>query len=70
MERDVPAPPQPRSLNISTILCSVRIVLLLTQVFLAPNAMAGGILLTLAPDGSMLQLPGDFMHSTLFADYF
>ncbi len=32
--------------------------------------MAGGILLMLAPDGCLLQLPGDFMHSTLFADYF
>ena len=48
----------------------MRIVLLFTQGFLAPNAMAGGILLTLAPVRSMLQLPGDFMHSTLFADYF
>jgi hypothetical protein len=48
----------------------MRILLLLTQGFLALNAMAGGILLMVAPDGSMLQLPGDFMHSTLFADYF
>ena len=51
-------------------LCTMRILLLLTQGFLALNAMAGGILLMVAPDGSMLQLPSDFMHSTLFADYF
>ncbi len=48
----------------------MRIALLITQGFLALNAMAGGLLLMLAPDGSLLQLPPDFMHSTLFADFF
>lgn len=48
----------------------MRIMLLIVQGFLALNAMAGGILLMLAPDGSLLQLPRDFMHSTLFADFF
>lgn len=48
----------------------MRIALLITQAFLALNAMAGGLLLMLAPDGSLLQLPRDFMHSALFADFF
>lgn len=48
----------------------MRITLLIVQGFLALNAMAGGMLLMLAPDGSLLQLPRDFMHSTLFADFF
>ena len=48
----------------------MRIALLITQGFLALNALAGGALLMLEPDGSLLQLPSGFMHSTLFADYF
>lgn len=48
----------------------MRIALLIIQGFLALNAMAGGALLMLAPDGSLLQLPSGFMHGTLFADYF
>lgn len=48
----------------------MRIALLITQAFLALNAMAGGLLLMLAPDGSLLQLPRDLMHSALFADFF
>ena len=48
----------------------MRTALLVIQGFLALNAMAGGLLLMLAPDGSLLQLPRDFMHSTLFADFF
>jgi len=48
----------------------MRTALLVIQGFVALNAMAGGLLLMLAPDGSLLQLPRDFMHSTLFADFF
>jgi hypothetical protein len=48
----------------------MRILLLITQGFLAVNAAVGGLLLMRAPDGSLLQLPRGFMHSTLFADYF
>ena len=48
----------------------MRVLLLIVQGFLAVNALAGGLLLMLAPDGSLLQLPRDFMHSTLFADFF
>ena len=48
----------------------MRIALLITQGFLALNALAGGALLMLEPDGSLLQLPSGFMHGTLFADYF
>lgn len=48
----------------------MRIMLLIVQGFLAMNALAGGLLLMLAPDGSLLQLPRDFMRSTLFADFF
>jgi hypothetical protein len=44
--------------------------MLLVQGFLAVNAVVGGVLLMLAPDGSLLQLPRDFMHSALFADFF
>lgn len=51
-------------------LCGMRRLMLVVQGFLAVNAMVGGLLLTLAPDGSLLQLPHDFMHSTLFADFF
>lgn len=48
----------------------MRIAQLLIQGFLAINALIGGMLLMLAPDGSLLQLPRDFMHSTLFPDFF
>lgn len=48
----------------------MRIALLITQAFLALNAMAGGLLLMLAPDGSLLQLPRYFMHGKLFYNYF
>lgn len=48
----------------------MRAALLVMQGFLALNATIGGLLLMLAPDGSLLQLPRDFMHSTLFADFF
>ncbi|MBK8228024.1 MAG: hypothetical protein IPK70_12740 [Flavobacteriales bacterium] len=48
----------------------MRAALLVIQGFLALNATIGGLLLMLAPDGSLLQLPRDFMHSTLFADFF
>lgn len=48
----------------------MRTALLLVQAFLAVNALVGGLLLMLAPDGSLLRLPAGFMHSTLFADYF
>jgi hypothetical protein len=48
----------------------MRTWLLGIQAFLAVNALIGGLLLMGAPDGSLLQLPRDFMHSTLFADYF
>ena len=48
----------------------MRFLLITTQGFLAINALIGGTLLMLAPDGSLLQLPRDFMHSTLFADFF
>ena len=48
----------------------MRTCLLGIQAFLAVNALIGGLLLMRAPDGSLLQLPRDFMHSTLFADYF
>lgn len=51
-------------------LCPVRTTLAITQAFLALNALAGGLLLMLSPDGSLLQLPRDFMHSTLFSDFF
>ncbi|MEZ4758037.1 MAG: hypothetical protein R2817_14510 [Flavobacteriales bacterium] len=47
----------------------MRIWLLAVQAFLAVNALIGGLLMMLAPDGSLLQLPAGFMHSTLFADY-
>ena len=49
---------------------SMRTVLLIIQGFLAVNAIIGGLLLMMAPDGSLLELPRDFMHSTLFADFF
>ena len=45
-------------------------MLLFVQGLLAVNAFAGGMLFMLAPDGSLLQLPRDFMHTTLFADFF
>lgn len=48
----------------------MRIMLLFVQGLLAVNAFAGGMLFMLAPDGSLLQLPRDFMHTTLFADFF
>lgn len=48
----------------------MRIVLLIVQGFLAVNAIVGGLLLMLAPDGSLLKLPRDFMHTTLFDDFF
>ena len=48
----------------------MRIVLIIVQGFLALNALAGGYLLMRAPDGRLLHLPRDFMHSTLFADFF
>jgi hypothetical protein len=48
----------------------MRIVLLVVQGFLAVNALAGGLFLMLAPDGSLLRLPSEFMHSTLFKDFF
>lgn len=48
----------------------MRTWLLGIQAFLAVNAFIGELLLMGAPDGSLLQLPRDFMHSTLFADYF
>ena len=48
----------------------MRTWLLAIQGSLAVNALVGGLLLMLAPDGSLLQLPLNFMHSTLFADYF
>ncbi|HMQ76511.1 MAG TPA: hypothetical protein PKE21_10200 [Flavobacteriales bacterium] len=47
----------------------MRTVLLIVQSFLAVNAIAGGLLLMSAPDGGLLRLPRDFMHSTLFADF-
>lgn len=49
---------------------TMRTVLLIDQGFLAVNAIVGGLLLMLAPDGSLLKLPRDFMHTTLFADFF
>lgn len=48
----------------------MRNLLLVVQGILALNAIIGGSLLMLAPDGTLLQLPPDFMHSTLFHDYF
>ncbi|HRD54523.1 MAG TPA: hypothetical protein PKY96_17930 [Flavobacteriales bacterium] len=48
----------------------MRVVLLGVQGFLALNALVGGLLLMMAPDGALLQLPRGFMHSTLFADFF
>lgn len=48
----------------------MRRLMLVVQGFLAVNAMVGGLLLMLAPDGSLLQLPPTFMHSALFADFF
>ena len=48
----------------------MRGALLLVQGFLSVNALVGGVLLMLAPDGSLLQLPLGFMHSGLFADFF
>jgi len=48
----------------------MRNVLLVVQGILAVNAIIGGLLLILAPDGTLLQLPRDFMHSKLFDDYF
>lgn len=53
-----------------TLTGTMRSWLLATQGFLAVNATVGGLLLMLAPDGSLLQLPRGFMHSTLFADFF
>ena len=49
---------------------AVRTVLLIVQGFLAVNAITGGLLLMRAPDGSLLALPRDFMHTALFADFF
>lgn len=48
----------------------MRTVLLIVQGFLAVNALAGGALLMGAPDGGLLRLPRDFMHSGLFDDFF
>lgn len=48
----------------------MRTILLIVQGFLAVNAIVGGLLLMMAPDGSLLELPRHFMHSTLFADFF
>ncbi len=53
-----------------TLTGTMRSWLLATQGFLAVNATVGGLLLMRAPDGSLLQLPRGFMHSTLFADFF
>lgn len=49
---------------------SVRPLLLPVQAFLAITALHGGYALMLAPDGSLLRLPREFMHSTLFPDFF
>lgn len=48
----------------------MRALLIAVQSFIALNAMAGGMLLMLAPDGSLLQLPPTFMRTHLFPDYF
>lgn len=48
----------------------MRTILIAVQAFLALNAMAGGMLLMLAPDGSLLQLPSSFLRTHLFSDYF
>lgn len=48
----------------------MRTVLIVVQAFLAINALACGYALMAAPDGSLLQLPREFMHTTLFADFF
>ncbi|MCB9184008.1 MAG: hypothetical protein H6591_08815 [Flavobacteriales bacterium] len=48
----------------------MRPLLIAVQAFLAVNAMAGGLMLMLAPDGNLLQLPPSFMRTRLFPDYF
>ncbi len=53
-----------------TLTGTMRSWLLATQGFLAVNATVGGLLLMRAPDGGLLKLPRDFMHSALFADFF
>ena len=47
----------------------MRALLLVVQAFLAINAIVGGALLVLAPDGSLLQLPLSFLHTGLFHDF-
>ena len=47
----------------------MRALLLVVQGFLAINAIVGGALLVLAPDGSLLQLPLSFLHTGLFHDF-
>lgn len=49
---------------------AMRFLTLTVQAFLALNAMAGGLMLMLAPDGSLLQLPLSFLHTHLFQDFF
>lgn len=48
----------------------MRIGILMVQAFLAVNALVGGLLLILAPDGSLLQLPLTFLHTAMFTDFF
>lgn len=48
----------------------MRALLIVVQAFLAVNAMAGGLMLMLTPDGNLLQLPPTFMRTRLFPDYF
>lgn len=48
----------------------MRVLLLIVQGFLAINALVGGALLMLAPDGRLLQLPLSFLRTDLLPDFF